>query len=321
MKKENFIRNIIKLSNIRIIKILLELFENILFYYYKKKFQNAKKLDSKFFSFLQLFFNAKISALYRRRKHDILINSLNQSSDLDRKIAELTNNSFTKIFELNSLDINTVIKYFYSQNIYTTHVPNNPDWKNSQVTTHDFINNDDPTYNYASYTIETSLNCDVIKKFCLSKEIWKIAKKYLYSNDIKIYSINTMLSKKAKIQAYPTKLHVDFDSTNSLVFFVYWTDVSKFNGSTKLLPGSHLFLFDKNLKSYVNEDSIKFIEGKAGSVFALDPWALHAGNTNINHPRLVTWIRFTSFPARSYYLDCNYLYKDKINEINNTMNN
>ena len=56
----------------------------------------------------------------------------------------------------------------------------------------------------------------------------------------------------------------------------------------------------------MNEHLLKYIEDKAGSVFAIDTWALHAGNTNIISPRLVTWIRFSSMPAKTYYRDNNY---------------
>ena len=62
--------------------------------------------------------------------------------------------------------------------------------------------------------------------------------------------------------------------------------------------------------------SLKYIEDKAGGTYAFDTWALHAGNLNITSPRLVTWIRFSSMPAHTYYLNRNYLFKDKLNEIN-----
>ena len=146
--------------------------------------------------------------------------------------------------------------------------------------------------------------------------IWDFAKKYINSNKVRIYSINTMLSKKSKKEYYVNNLHVDFDCANMVTFFIYWTNTSKLNGATRILPGSHLLLYDKMLASYVNESLLKHLEDKAGSVFAIDTWALHAGNPNITSPRLVTWIRFSSMPAQSYYMSRNYLFKDKFNEIN-----
>ena len=125
-----------------------------------------------------------------------------------------------------------------------------------------------------------------------------------------------MLSKKSKQEYYVNNLHVDFDSANMLTFFIYWTDASKLDGATRILPGSHLLLYDRMLASYVNESLLEYLEGKAGSVFGIDTCALHAGNPNISSPRLVTWIRFSSMPAQTYYLSRNYLFKDKLNEIN-----
>ena len=101
-----------------------------------------------------------------------------------------------------------------------------------------------------------------------------------------------------------------------LTFFVYWTDVSEINGATRVLLGSHLFLHDRKLTGYVSEPLTKYLEDKGGSVFALDTWALHAGNPNITSPRLVTWIRFSSMPAPAYYLNRNYLFKKNLDEIN-----
>ena len=77
-----------------------------------------------------------------------------------------------------------------------------------------------------------------------------------------------------------------------------------------------MFFYDRMLASYVSEPLIEYMEGKAGSVFAWDPWALHAGNLKIFSPRLVTQIRFSSLPAQSYYIARSYLFKDKFNEIN-----
>ena len=40
-------------------------------------------------------------------------------------------------------------------------------------------------------------------------------------------------------------------------------------------------------------------------------------NSKITSPRLVTWIRFSSMPAQTYYLNRNYLFKRNLDEINN----
>ena len=92
------------------------------------------------------------------------------------------------------------------------------------------------------------------------------------------------------------------------------------------MDGSHLadLLLEKGYEVYgmerrtstPNRTNTKHLEGKGGSVFALDTWALHAGNPNITSPRLVTWIRFSSMPAQTYYLNRNYLFKKNLDEIN-----
>ena len=144
---------------------------------------------------------------------------------------------------------------------------------------------------------------------------YKVKSKYI-SNKVRIYSVNTMLSKKSKQEYYVNNLHVDFDSANMLTFFVYWTDVSKNNGATRILPGNHLFEHDKKVQTHISESIVQYLEGTSGSVFAVDTWALHAGNPIIESPRLVTWIRFSSMPAKAYFLDNNYLFENNLNELN-----
>ncbi len=125
-----------------------------------------------------------------------------------------------------------------------------------------------------------------------------------------------MLTKNSKLKNYVVNMHTDFDSANMIVFFVYWTDVSKKNGATRILPGSHLYLHDRKLPCYIDESLTKYLEDREGAVFAIDTWALHSANSNISLPRLVTWIRFSSMPVKTYYLNRNYLFKDKLDKIN-----
>ena len=171
-------------------------------------------------------------------------------------------------------------------------------------------------YHYGSFDIKTTLNSSVVKKICSSNLIWNIAKKYLNSEKIKIYTINTMLTKQSERKNYVVNMHKDFDCASSVTFFIYWTDVSKFNGSTKIFPGNHLFENDKKVRGYIGDPLVQYLEGKSGSIFAIDTWALHAGNLNITSPRLVTWVRFSSMPSKTYYRDNNYLFKKELNEIN-----
>jgi len=211
-------------------------------------------------------------------------------------------------------EVKSAVEYFYKQKINTAHVPNIDAFPSKLISIQEFLNTEE--YSYGSFDVQTSLNSSVVKKLCSTELIWNIAKKYLGSNKVRIYALNTMLSKKSKKEYYVNNLHVDFDCANMVTFFIYWTDTSKLNGATRILPGSHLLLYDRMLASYVNEPLLEHLEDKAGSVFAIDTWALHAGNPNITSPRLVTWIRFSSMPAQTYYMSRNYLFKDQLNKIN-----
>ena len=262
-----------------------------------------------------MFYGNKISALYRRKKHEILTETLDQNSEIDSKVHELSHKSHVKLFDISPSEVKNTIEYFHNAKIYTSHVPTDPKIPNKLVSVKEFLNTEDPSYNYGSFDIQTSLNSSVVRKICSSELIWKIARKYLHSNEVKIYSINSMLNKQSEKKHYVQNLHVDFDCASNVTFFIYWTEVSKLNGATKIFPGSHLFLHDKRLASYASDPLLTWIEGKAGSVFAIDTWALHAGSL-LTSPRLVTWIRFSSMPAQTYYLNRNYLFKDMLDEIN-----
>ena len=248
MNADVIIEKSLRFCQIKIIKLFLQIFEVIIFWYYSKQFKKRKKINSKFFIYFQLFYGNKISALYRRRKHEILVEKLDLSSEIDSKVYELTKKSYVKLFDLSPLEVKNSVEYFYKQKIYTSHVPKDPTYQNKLISVDEFLNKEDPTYNIASFDINTSLNSDVVKKICSMEQIWKIAKKYLNTEEINIFSINTMLTKNSKIKNYVENMHVDFDSANTVAFFVYWTDVTKFNGATRLMLGSHLFTCDRRLQ-------------------------------------------------------------------------
>ena len=315
MNVDLLIKKTIEISKINIIKFFIKIFETAIFWYYTQiKKKEKKNINGKFFRFFQIFSTSgKLHSIHRRKKHEILIEKLNLNSETDSKVYEINNKGYHKLFEISQLEVENTIEYFYKQKIYNSHIPLN-NLTNKLINIEEFLHTEN--YNYGSFDIKTSLNSGVIKKICSMKLIWTIAKKYLDSNNVRIYSINTMLTKKSKEKHDVFDLHRDFDCASSLVFFIYWTDTSKLNGATKVLPGSHLILHDKRLKNYASEPLLTYLEDKGGSIYALDTWALHAGNSNLTSPRLITWIRFCSMPAASYYLDRNYLFKDDLKELN-----
>ena len=308
------IKKAIKISEIKIINIFFLFLETIVYWHYNKNEKKGKKINKKFFELFQIFSTGKLYTFHRRQLHKVLVKTLDQNSEIDKKIYDLTNKSYVKLFDISELEAKNTVEYFFNQKIYNSHVPFNEDFPNKLISVKEFMNTND--CHYGSFDIQTSLNSTILKKICLNKTIWKIAKKYLNSSETKIYSINTMLTKQSEKKNYVINMHKDHDCAGSLVVFIYWTEVSKLNGATRILPGNHLFLHDKKLQNYIGESLVDYLEGKGGSVFALDTWALHAGNPNITSPRLVTWIRFSSMPAKTYYRDNNYLYKDSLDEIN-----
>ena len=311
---DTIIKKSIKISEIKIIKFFFKIIEIVICSYYYKISKKNKKINIKFFKIFQIFSDGKFYTFHRRKKHEILTKSLDKNLDVDRKVLELTNKSYVKLSDISSSDVEKTVKYFYNQKIYNSHVPFNEDFPNQLISTEDFLKN--PNYNYGSFDIKTSIKSEIIQKICSMELIWNTARKYLNSDEVKIYSINTMLTKQSEIKNYVVNMHKDYDSAGSVVIFIYWTEVSKFNGSTKILPGNHLFENDKKLGAYINEPLVHYLEGKSGSIFAVDTWALHAGNSNITHPRLVTWIRFSSMPSKTYYRDNNYLFKKDLDKIN-----
>ena len=175
MSADALIEKSIKFSQIKIIKFFLQIFEAILFWRYSITFKKKQKLNSKFFSFFQLFFTSKISALYRRKKHEILVETLDLNSKIDNKVYELTNKSYVKLFNIDPSEVKNTVEYFYKQKINTSHHPYVDAFPGKLISVEEFLNTEE--YSYGSFDVKTSLNSGVVKKFCSSELIWNIAKK------------------------------------------------------------------------------------------------------------------------------------------------
>ena len=315
MNLDKFLASILRFSGIKLVSIVFKILETIFCLYFYKILKRGKKINSKIFGFLQLFSDGRLYTLYRRKTHDELIKKLDPNLNEDQKVIEISQKSYSKIFELSKAESQETVDYFYKQKIYDSHVPFNTDFPNKLINVDDFLKSKD--CHYGSFDIKTSLNSNVVKKVCNMESLWNIVKKYLNTENVHIYTINTMLTKKSEVKKdYVINMHKDQDCASSLTVFIYWTEVSKLNGATKVLPGDHLFQHDRKVRRYVSEKSVNYLEGQEGSLFAVDTWAMHAGNPNIKSPRLVTWIRFSSMPARTYYLDSNYFYKKELESIN-----
>jgi hypothetical protein len=123
---------------------------------------------------------------------------------------------------------------------------------------------------------------------------------YFGSADFKIYSINTLISfPSSNCNTSVTNFHRDHDDIEFLTIFIYWTTTTKDNGSIRFVPESHLNLdfSDSSELNYIN------LEAKQGSVFLIDTFGLHAGNSSLLNPRFVTWVRMSknSVTQKSFY--------------------
>ena len=151
--------------------------------------------------------------------------------------------------------------------------------------------------NYISFAPDVSLGNQVIQRITGSDLLKSIVDSYLGFKSC-VYSVNTMLTVPAKKAHGVTNLHRDHDDILFLVCFIYWTETSRYNGATYFVPGSHLGKPGEGV----------FLEGKAGSLFLIDGYGLHAGNKQVQSPRLATWIRYGSIPNLAYVCDKNYLF-------------
>ena len=115
MNADVIIEKSLRFCQIKIIKFFLQIFEVIIFWYYSKQFKKRKKINSKFFIYFQLFYGNKISALYRRRKHEILVEKLDLNSEIDNKVYELTKKSYAKLFHLSSQEVKNLLNIFINK--------------------------------------------------------------------------------------------------------------------------------------------------------------------------------------------------------------
>ena len=284
-----------------------------LFEYIFCKIERFCSLENKIVGFFQLFTDGKLISAYRRKK--FLILKKNNNSKI---VNELNLNSFSYIGKLEKDDLEIGKNFFLNQKtIYNSHVPfffKDGD-KISKISISEFLKNEKSTY--GSFDIGTSVKCPNLQKISKKYKFKEIAEEYLISKKTDIISINTMLTKSSNSDHDVFNLHRDIDSVNSVAFFIYWTATNENDGSTSLIPGSHIYNFDRKFgKIYSPNFCLKHIEGEEGSIYALDAWAYHKGNDKLKNPRLATWVRYSSFPSRIYYMDKNYLFKKELNNFN-----
>ena len=146
----------------------------------------------------------------------------------------------------------------------------------------------DQSERYFCFASSTSLACPQVAELANNTILRDVAAAYLGFAPV-LYSVNTIATSKGGGDHYVMRTHRDYDAFASVTFFVCWTDVSADNGATIYIPRSHR-------SSDVSEADRLYLAGKAGQVFGLDAFGLHAGNRSVSGLRLATWIRFGSIP-------------------------
>ena len=114
---------------------------------------------------------------------------------------------------------------------------------------------------------------------------------------------------ESKFRHPVTDMHRDFDDFHWITMFVYWTNVSKNNGATSIISGSH--------RSTKTSGKEIYLEGKAGSVFLTDNLAYHSGNKNLKNDRIITAMRFGKALNPASYINKDYLFFQYFNDLYN----
>jgi hypothetical protein len=101
----------------------------------------------------------------------------------------------------------------------------------------------------------------------------------------KIYSALTWINLPTKRKHYVQYLHRDFDDYKFLTIIINWTKVTKNNGATMYIEGSHIKELNKK------DENKKYFEGEEGSVYLANNYGCHSGTLPKNGCRISTWIR------------------------------
>lgn len=213
-------------------------------------------------------------------------------NEVARKIRDQGFADVSNLVNLTASEIQSVNEYFSVQKGYDSQVP-----IQSSLVSESLDQLLERGVNYISFPIDVSLNNEVIERVANSETLRSVSDSYLGFRS-RIYGVNTMLTVPSVQVHEVTNIHRDYDDIVFLVCFIYWTETSRSNGATYFVPGSHLGRPKEGV----------YLEGRAGSVFFVDSYGLHAGNKQIQTSRLATWIRFGSIPNLAYVCDKNYLF-------------
>lgn len=139
---------------------------------------------------------------------------------------------------------------------------------------------------YLSFLPKTSLRYKKLNDFFKKKSFLNFLNTYLCFEGY-FYNISTWVNKPSKNKLVVHNFHRDYDDFKQLAISICWNNVTKDNGSTIYIPGSHV-----NPKISLKNQKPKSLNLKAGDVLVSDVLALHSANQLKKGYRLITWCKY-----------------------------
>jgi len=148
-------------------------------------------------------------------------------------------------------------------------------------------------HNYYAFLPETTLSFEPIRSFLYSKYLTNMVTAYLNFTP-QIYSCITWFNPATNLAHYVHRLHRDYDDYKFVGLIIYWNEVTKDNGATAYVPGSH--------RGYYGNQRV-LLTAKAGDVFLVDFSGLHMGLKVTEGHRYTTFVRWGAIVNHATIMD------------------
>lgn len=259
-----------------------------------------------FFSFEHIRNLQKIKKIYKKHKLFFLDDN-NNILDIDSISKDIDQIGFSEVFNLKRELVEKIKEYIFSSKNITI---------KKQIVNKDILlkNNAENLENYFlrlkklnvsrfTGTLDIKKNSD-LKDLLLSKPILDLARSYL---NCKTLSVNASffvsnpisISKQEKYEN-AQYYHWDNDFTKFFKLYIYLTDVDFGSGPHVYIPGTHKVKLpqhklcrlyaDENINKSYNDKRI--FTGKAGSLFFVDSYGIHKGETPVDKSRLMLNVHY-----------------------------
>ncbi len=259
-----------------------------------------------FFSFEHIRNLQKIKKISKKHKLFFLDDN-NNILDIDSISRDLDNIGFSEVFNLKKELVEKIKEYIFSSKNITV---------KKQIINKDILlkNNNENLENYFlrlrklnisrfTGTLDIKKSSD-LKDLLLSEPILDLARSYLNCKTLSVNasffvsnSINISEKEKYENAQY---FHWDNDFTKFFKLYIYLTDVDFGSGPHVYIPGTHKVKLpqnklcrlysDENINKNYNDKRI--FTGKAGSLFFVDSYGIHKGETPIDKSRLMLNVHY-----------------------------